>query len=210
MKVVLFGATGGTGKNAMARALAAGHEVVAVARKPEAITTKHERLRVVAGDVLSADTLGPALAGAEGVISSIGPSDNKKPGTLLSQGLRNIVGAAEKAGVRRLVFESGLMMSEGSELSLTGRLGITVYRTYFRALYEDKLVAEQSVRGSGLEWVIVRPPALTHEPASGSYIAGPAAKVNPAKSLSHEDVADCLVRALTEPGWARQVVNVGH
>ena len=70
--------------------------------------------------------------------------------------------------------------------------------------------AEEAVQSSRLEWVIVRPPGLVHSPASGDYVAGPRARVNPAASLSHADAADCLVRALTETTWTRQFVNVGH
>src|SRR5205823_3243712 len=63
MKIAVFGATGGTGKNVVARALAAGHQVVAVARRPEAVAPAAERLEVKRADVLDAAAVRAALAG---------------------------------------------------------------------------------------------------------------------------------------------------
>src|SRR5690349_14147133 len=103
MKVVLFGATGGTGKNTVAKALEAGHQVVAVARKPEAVTAKHERLEVKKGDVLDYASVAAALEGADAALSTIGPPDDKNPGTLLSVGIANVVKALEEKKVRRFV-----------------------------------------------------------------------------------------------------------
>ena len=72
MKIVVFGATGGTGERIVERALAEGHEVVAVARKPEAFTTRHSRLKVVKGDVLDPASVATAIVGADAVLSSVG------------------------------------------------------------------------------------------------------------------------------------------
>ena len=210
MKVVLFGSTGGTGKNVISKALAAGHQVVAVARKPEAVTARHERLEVKAGDVLKLDTVAAALDGADAVISTIGPTDEKNPGTLLSQGVGNIVVAMQQKKVARFVFESGLMMSDGSDLGLLSRLGTRLVGSVLRkAMHDDKAIAEATILSSPLDWVIVRCPVLKHVPGTGRYVAGPRMRVNALASLPHEDAADCLVRALSETAWTKQIVNAG-
>jgi hypothetical protein len=144
------------------------------------------------------------------VISAIGPANNKQPGTLISDGIRNIVAAARAAGVKRIVFESGLMLSDGHELSFLGRIGVAIFRRLNRLLYEDKVKAEATLRASDLEWVIVRPPGLDHSPATGRYVVGVDLRINPAKNLSHADAGDFLVRAAVEAAWARKTVNVGH
>jgi putative NADH-flavin reductase len=210
MKVILFGATGGTGRHVLTKALEAGHEVVAVVRKPDGVSTKHDRLRVVAGDVLDASTLTAPMSGGDAIISTIGPANNKKPGTMLSQGIQNLVAAATAANVKRFVFESGLMMTDGHDLSLVSRIGVSIYRRLNYALYSDKKLAEAAVVASDLDWVLVRPPALVHEPGTGKYIAGVHARVSAASTLSHEDAAACLVRAVSEADWVRKIVNVGH
>lgn len=210
MKIVVFGATGGTGKQVVERALADGHEVVATARKPEAIAAQHEKLRVVKADVLDAASVEAAVAGADAIISAIGPADNKKPGTLISRGVENMVRAAKKAGVKRFVLESGLMVSDGHALSFIGRSALSIFRRMNRALYEDKVLAEGTVRASDLDWVILRPPMLVHAPAKGGYKHGENARINPTKSLSHADAAEILVRAATEPEFVHTTQEVGY
>lgn len=71
MKLVVFGVTGGTGRQVVEQALAVGHTVTAVARRPEAITLQHKRLTVIRGDVLEAETLPQAIAGQDVVISAV-------------------------------------------------------------------------------------------------------------------------------------------
>ena len=113
MKIIVFGATGATGRSVVERALAGGHDVLAVARKPEAVTAR-PRLVVVQGDVLNAASVAAALADGDAVICAIGPARNGAPGTLISEGTKNIVAGCARGGVKRLVFESGVMVSDGS------------------------------------------------------------------------------------------------
>ncbi len=209
MKLVVFGATGGTGRNVAKRALALGHDVVAVARRPEAVDLRHERLRVHKADAADAAAVAAALDRADCAVIAVGPADNKKPGTVISSCAKNVVAGAEQQSVSRVVLESGLMMTDGAELSFVGRIMIKLYRSTVRALYEDKRIAEAAVTGSGREWVIVRPPNLEHQPARGDYIAGPRMRVRPTKPLTHADCADCLVRAAVGE-WTGEIVNVGY
>lgn len=209
MKIVCFGATGGTGKSVVERALAAGNQVVAVARSLQAVTP---RLGLVGikGDVLDLRSVKNAVAGADAVICTIGPKSNGKPGTLISGGVRNLLDACRDQHVRRFVFESGIMVSDGKELSLVGSFAAWMFRVIYPDLYNDKVRAEDMIKVTKMEWVIVRPGALSHEPATGKYVAGPGARIFPPSALPHADCADALVRAATEPQWVGQIVNVGR
>lgn len=193
MKLAVFGATGGTGKQVVEKALADGHSVVAVARKPEAITTTHDALTVVKGDVLDKASVAAAITGADAVISAFGPASNKEPGTLMSEGIATIVAACDETGVPKLVFESGLITTDGVGLSLFARTAVGIFRGLNRKLYDDKVLAENTIRASNLAWVIVRPPTLVDGPARGGYRTGVAIGINPAKSVRHADVAEFLV-----------------
>ena len=208
MRIAIFGATGGTGKNVVDRVLSTGHDAVAAARRPEAVAPR-DHLEVRKADVLDAASLEGALVGVDAVICVIGPASNSKPGTLISEGTKNLVAACEKAGVRRFVFESGMIMSDGSELTFLGRSAVSLFGMIFPKLKADKFLAEATITASGLDWVIVRPPALDHSAATGKFVAGPKVAVMAAKSLSHADCAEALVRAATEPDWVKQVVNLG-
>src|SRR5205807_3926157 len=112
------------------------------------------------------------VAGADAVLSAIGPANNKQPGTLISDAIKHMVTACEQAGVRRLVFESGLMVGDGTGLGFVSKIGVAIYRAMNKPLCADKRVAEAALVASKLDYVIVRPPALEQSPATGSYKAG--------------------------------------
>jgi putative NADH-flavin reductase len=210
MKLVVFGATGGTGRRIVERGLADGHDVVAVARKPEAITQTHDRLRVVKGDVLDPASVAAAIAGAGAVLSSIGPASNKQPGTLISEGAKHMVAACEQAGIKRFVFESGLMVGDGTGLGAFSRIGVAIYRRIYKALYLDKRIAEATITASSLDWVIVRPPALDDSPARGDFKHGVDAPISGAKKMSHADVAAFMITCATDASLAKTIQTVGH
>ncbi|WP_128100901.1 NAD(P)-dependent oxidoreductase [Paenibacillus sp. DCT19] len=232
MKIAVIGATGGTGRKVMERALELGHEVVAIARRPEMIPPL-EGLTIRQGDVFDESSLVRAIAGAEVVISCIGPPSNvspdaaKKflnlragmnvmaanfsPGTVMSEGMPNMIAASQRAGVKRLIMQSGINLSNGRELSPVHRLAVRMMRRIFWKAIEDKSIAEHALIQSELEWVIVRASVLQYAEGTLKYTAGPLARINPLGALPFADCADCLVRAATsEPEWIRQVVNVGR
>jgi putative NADH-flavin reductase len=210
MKILVIGATGGTGRCVVDNALRAGHEVTAFARTPQKITLQHERLRVAQGDVLDADALLRAMQGQQAVICALGPAAGTAPGMIISDGTRNIILAMAQTGVRRLVFESGIMVGEGCGLSAINRLLLSIFRVLNRALYEDKVRAEKLIRQSSLDWVMVRPPKLKHIPGRGNYRVGQALNVNLPAGLAHADVADFMVKSATVDTHLGQVVEIGY
>ena len=210
MKILVIGATGGTGRCVVESALQAGHEVTALARTPQKVTMKHERLRVVQGDVLLADTVLHVMQGQQAVICALGPAAGTAPGTIISEGSRNIIQAMAQAGVRRLVFESGIMVGEGRGLSAINRFLLAIFRNLNRALYEDKVCAEKLIRESRVDWVIVRPPKLKHMPARGNYRVGQALNVDLPAGLAHADVADFMVKSATSDAHLHQLVEIGY
>jgi uncharacterized protein YbjT (DUF2867 family) len=210
MKLAVLGATGSTGRAVVKRALALGHDVVAISRRAFS-STDSPRLTVRVGDVRDASGLVPALAGAEAVVSCIGPASNLSPGDLMSVGIANAVAASRQAGVRRFVMQSGITLTDGAELSMADRWALRPIRLVFRKALADKVPAEHAVTTSELDWIIVRPTGLRDLPTNGAYVAGPRAQVSLFRPLAFGDCADCLVRAATtEPHWTGQVVNVGH
>ena len=209
MRIVVFGSTGGTGKQLIERGLARGHQLVAVARRPEAVPPR-DGLTVVKGDVLDAASVTAALKGADAVISAFGPPDEQNPGTLMSTGVANLIAGCAAAGVKRLVFESGLMAGEGAGLSFLHRTMVALYGMTRRALRDDKRVAEASIRASPLDWAIVRPPGLRDGPATGSFVCGVDARVNPVKAMSFPDVADCLLDVTANAALSRVTLSAGH
>jgi putative NADH-flavin reductase len=209
MKLVVFGAGGRTGTRVVEQALAGGHDVVAAVRRPDAVPAR-DRLVIALCDVLDETAVAAVMRGGDAVICTIGPSSNRKPGTLISAGTRNLLAGCVAGGINRFVFESGIMVGDGRELSPPGRLGVRMAALFYRRLRADKVIAEAAITTSPLDWVIVRPPNLTSAPAIGDCIAAPNARISPSKAITHADCAAALLQAVTETQWTRQTINVGR
>jgi putative NADH-flavin reductase len=102
MKLIVFGATGGTGRQVVILALEAGHEVTVVVRQPEAFDIHHERMEVVQGDVLNFSSIEKPMSGKDAVVSALGVS-HRNPTTVYSEGTNNIMKAMRSVGIRRLI-----------------------------------------------------------------------------------------------------------
>jgi len=83
---------------------------------------RHERLRVVQGDVLQADTVLRAMQRQQAVICALGPAAGAVPGTVISEGAHNLIHAMAQTGVCRIVFEPGIIVGEGLGLGVWQRL----------------------------------------------------------------------------------------
>src|SRR5271170_352902 len=101
MKIIVFGATGGTGKLIVSQALAKGHSVTAFVRKPDGMP-QDPHLRVVQGDALDFAAVVDAIRGHRVVLSALGARTKKKTG-MLAGAIPNILQAMRQEEVSRLV-----------------------------------------------------------------------------------------------------------
>lgn len=201
MKIVIFGSTGGTGQCLVDQALSAGHEVTAFARNPSNILIHHERLTVLQGDVLDPARVEAAVAGQQAALSALGVglAGGKR---ILSRGTENIVVAMQKFSVPRLVVESSYGVGDSlRDASFMLRL---VFRTVLRRTYEDKAREDAVIRASNLQWVVVRPAALTNGPRVGQYRVGEHLKLGFGTKISRADVADFMLKQLSDDAWLRK------
>jgi uncharacterized protein YbjT (DUF2867 family) len=169
-RILVIGASRGIGLETVRAALAAGHEVRALARSAAAIPVADQRLEKIAGDALDPPVVERALQDVDGVIQAIGASFGPATliggTTLFSRATRVLVDAMRFKGVRRLVAVTGLGAGDSR-----GRGGLLydslVFPLVLKRLYDDKDVQEQIIRSSGLDWTIVRPGLLLNGPATG-------------------------------------------
>lgn len=200
MKLAVFGATGGTGREIVAQALDAGHEVTVLVRDPAKLSVKHNKLYLVIGDVLNLEKVEEALAGSEAVCCSLGNTANN-PDFVVSDGTQNIIEVMKKQAIRRLVVVSALGVGDTRDrVSLSFKM---LMKTVLRKAYEDKERQEQFVRESDLDWVIVRPGGLTNGPASGEYAFGMDASIGGGQ-VSRADVAAFVLQQLTDDTFLHQ------
>ncbi|MFL5542449.1 MAG: NAD(P)-dependent oxidoreductase [Longimicrobiaceae bacterium] len=203
MQVVVFGATGGTGRELVKQALGHGHSVRAFVRSPDKLKVIHHRLEVVTGDALDAKAVAAAVEGQDAVLCALGVNE-RKPNTILSDAVRNLLAAMETHGVRRLLFVSSLGVGETK-----GQLGpiynLVLLPTLLKHVFADKETAEALVRESGLEWTIVRPGRLKNGWLTGKYRASSdAAKGRLFPKIARADVADFMLNALERKLFIRE------
>ncbi len=250
MKLLVFGATGGTGSRLVEEALQQGHVVTAFARDPSKMHLAHANLRLVRGDILQPDSIETAVAGQDAVLSALGTRLPirivilivvvcqiivrtvalsrpvsifvelgvpifailllSRRNTILSDGTRNIVRAMERAGVKRFVCESSLGVGDSKwKMGVIHNLvGIPLF---LRNVFADKEAQEQIIASSSLDWVIVRPAALTNGAQRNVYRVG--SDVGnwfiPSR-ISRSDVAGFMLTQLTDSEYLRQTPGIAY
>lgn len=207
-RVLIVGATGGTGRQLVAQALERGHEVTALVRNPSALGVEHPRLRVLHGDVLDYASVEAAMQGQEAVISALGHKRLFQPTRILSEGTRNLLRAMETKGVRRFVCETALGIGDSS-----GRMGL--YYTFFVIpvilpfYFWDKARQERIIAQSAVSWVIVRPGVLTNGARRGHYRHGlNVGSYIRTVRISRADVADFMLNQLTDNTYLRAAPGI--
>ena len=194
MDIAVFGATGGTGHQVVEQALAAEHTVRALVRTPSKLGIAHDNLIVIAGNVLDTAKVTETIQGVDAVVCSLGSSSDN-PKDIVSQGTQNIVNAMLHAHVPRLIVISSLGVGDSKkQIPFTFKL---IASTFLRGVMADKERQEAIVKGSDLDWTIVRPGGLTDGPKTGGYTFGLDPKIK-ANQISRADVADFILKQLTD------------
>jgi uncharacterized protein YbjT (DUF2867 family) len=198
MKLLILGATGPTGQQLLTQALETGHEVAALVRDPAKITASVE---VIRGDATDAAAIAGAARGRDAVLSALGTGKSFR-GDVVSRAAANLIAAS----VQRLVFVSAFGVGESfSEAALPQKF---FFRTLLRSIYADKAKADEMIRASNAEWTIVRPVMLTNGPRTGQYRVLEHARLSGFPKVSRADVADFMIRELTERKWIRKTVVI--
>ncbi|WP_426059259.1 NAD(P)-dependent oxidoreductase [Hymenobacter sp. B1770] len=209
MNLLIFRATGGTGRQLVEQALDQGHTVTAFARSPRKLDLQHARLRVFPGDVLNAASVQAAMAGQEAVLSALGaPAGHKVP--VRSEGTRHILAGMQHAGVRRLVCLTTLGMGD-SQAALPFSYKYLIVPLFLRSAFADSELQEALIRQSPVEWTIARPGTLTNGPRTGTYRHGfPATEKNLKIKISRADVADFMLQQLHDATYLRRAASLSY
>ena len=199
-KILVVGATGGTGRLVVSQALARGHEVTALVRSPEKARDL-KGAKLIVGDVRDEKVLRDALKGQDAVISALGtPASPFREVRLLSTATRALVSAMKAEHVSRLVCITG--MGAGDSAGHGGFLfDSLIFPLLLKKVYADKNRQEAAVRDSGLDWVLVRPAVLNDKPGRGSVRALTDLSDFHGGSISRQDVATFVLDQLHVDAW---------
>jgi putative NADH-flavin reductase len=187
-RILIVGATGGTGLQLVARALERGYAVTAMVRDPARLKIDHPRLKIVQGDVLDIASVEAAVGGQDAVVSALGHRRYFHPTRILSEGTRNILSAMERMGLYYTLFV------------------IPVILPFY---FWDKTRQERLIAASSVDWVIVRPGALTNRDSRGRYRSGrDVGSFLWTVRVSRGDVADFMLNQLTSDTHLRAAAGV--
>jgi putative NADH-flavin reductase len=220
MKVTIIAATGGIGLQLLEQAIAAGHDVTAVARNPRNLSPAPAR--AVAADLASADpaALYPAVAGADAVLSALGPRSKADAG-VAARGTKVVTQAMNAAGVRRIIVVSaapiGTVPSPGrphpprhdpGDGFIVRYLADPIVKRALREHYADLARMEDVLRDSDLDWTAVRPPRLTSKPVTGRYRTALGRNIRRGLFVSRADVAHYMLSILDQAETFRRTVGI--
>jgi putative NADH-flavin reductase len=223
MKLTIFAATGGIGRQILEQAVAAGHDVTAVVRNPAKLS---RQVRAVTADLATAEPalLESAVAGADAVLSGLGArSSSDAEAGVAWRGTRAIVEAMRATGVRRIVVVSaapiGTVPSPGrpkpprhdpGDGFVMRYLAGPLTKAALRKHYADLALMEDVIRDSGLDWTLVRPPRLTDKPPTGTYRTAYGQNLRRGLFISRADVAGYMLGALDRPETFTQTVGIAN
>jgi putative NADH-flavin reductase len=202
MRIALFGATGGTGREVLQQALALDHSVQALMRDASRLTPQ-PGLTVVVGDVLDVSATEQCVAGAEAVICVLGSKPKQPP--IEARGTAVILAAMQRKGVRRLLAVTSMGVGDSrKQVNPAFRLAMDLT---LKAIIQAKAEQEQLIRDSDLDWTIVRPGGLSDGPRTGTYRHGMDESIK-AGRISRADVAEFVLQQLEDKAYWRKTPAV--
>jgi putative NADH-flavin reductase len=221
MKITIFAATGGIGRQILEQAVDAGHDVTAVVRNPGKLTRD---VRTVTADLATADpaVLESAVEGADVVLSGLGPKAGSDAG-VATLGTRAIIRAMEATGVRRIVVVSAAPVStvpspgnpkppkhDPGDGFFMRHLFSPLGKVMLGKIFADLAVMEDDLRASGLDWTAVRPPQLTDKPLTAGYRTAYGQNLHGGFRVSRADVAHLMLRVIDEPESVKQAIGIAN
>jgi putative NADH-flavin reductase len=201
MRVVVLGAAGGVGSQAVKAAVARGWDVVAAARSRPSVPAEVE---AVAVDVRDAAAVHGVLRGADAVLWCVGVTKRSGP-DVGRTGLPHVVAAMQEHGVGRLVSVSGAGVTlPGDVKGGSARLASSLTRRLARDLVQDKEGEHAVLEASGLSWTAVRPPRLARGEGTGRWSLGEHAPGLTAKPVARADAALAMLDLAGSQTWVRR------
>lgn len=209
MKIVVFGASRGTGLEVVKQALDVGHTVTAFVRSPSSLQIQHPNLNVFQGNAMDAEAVEKAIAGQEAVVSALGPTRPPVP-HMMETAAKNIVAGMKKHGVRRIVSTTGagVRQPEDQPKLIDHLIGILL-NLLAREVVMDSAANVKVIQASDLDWTIVRFPRLRDGEHTGKYRVGYVDK-DSSSHFSRADGADFVLKELVEKKWLKKLPVVSY
>ena len=211
MRITVFGATGGVGRELVRQAVAAGHEVTAVVRDPARLPAPPDGVNVrTVARLEDPEALRAVVAGRDAVLSGLGSHGRRADG-VAERLTRSVLRAMEAEGTRRLVVVSAAPLGpRPAGDPLVDRLVRRAVGAVLKEVYADLRGMEAALAESTVDWTSVRPPRLTDGPLTGTYRTVVGGTPPHGRTLSRADVAHAMLALVDDPAATRQGVGVAY
>lgn len=207
--LAIFGATGSVGRHLVDFALEAGFGVRALSRRPNALQDR-PGLTQVTGDVVDPGAVLETLQGSQAVLVALGARARDRSG-IRTKGTQVIVDGMHAQGITRVVCLSALGTNESSD-GLPFVYRSIVFPLFLGPTIADHAAQETLLRAANLDLTLVRPPNFTDGPRTGAYAHGFASADmgKYAMKISRADVADLMLREITDPQYRGGVATLSY
>jgi putative NADH-flavin reductase len=213
MKLIIFGASGYTGKEILKQALYQNHQVTALTRSKSSIQINDANLRIVEGNVLNEATVNRVLQNQDAVIQclGIGGKGDGKPTTFISDATRIIVNEMEKSNIQRLIAMSnvGAGNSVAFQPWVFNKIILPYFMKWLKVIIDDKNKMEPLIMNSNLNWTIVRCPNITNRPAKHKITTSLDGK-NLKMSITNADTSSFILQQLTDTTFLNQAPSISN
>ena len=213
MKVVIFGATGFSGKAILKEALSQQHQVTVLVRNKSSILVQDKNLKIVEGNVLDKHIVAEVLKNSDAVIQclGVGGKGNGKLTTFISVATKIIVEEMEKQQIKRLIAMSNV--GAGNSVSFQPWIFTKIILPYFmkwlKVLIDDKNRMEPIIMNSELDWTIVRCPNIVDKTPKRNILAtldGKGLKL----AVTLGDMAEFIVQQLIDASYFKQAPSISN
>ncbi|XP_078355511.1 flavin reductase (NADPH)-like [Oculina patagonica] len=213
LKLVVFGGTGGTGKEVVTQALEQGYLVTAVVRTPERVEKRyHPNLELVKGDACDVESFIAALKGKDAVISCLGVAASIfNPTTFYSESMFAILEGMKRCGVKRLVTMTAWCTQPGPNNSWL--VDWIINPLFLNGMIKDMAIMEKMLESTDpqvLSYTIVRPCGLINGERTGNYkVEEGQCNTGTKFMMTRPDVAEFLLKVLDSDVYDRRGFAIG-
>ena len=215
MKISVLGATGGTGQAIVKQALANGHHIKALVRRPEGLKVHHEKLEIIVGDARDPDIIETLTAGQDAVICSLGipvagstraEIDDSIKTDVCQISTQLLFDAMPRHNVARII----LMSTHGAGSSNDG----LDYCNWLRDLVKnrvhdkDKMEAFIAESDAPIKWTVIRNPAIYDGEKGQNYNVYTQITIDRSSRITYLDLADFAVSEVEEPQHIGQFLSI--
>lgn len=205
LNILVIGGTSGIGLEIVRLSVERGHNVTALARRPERMSFFHQQLTVLKGDVLDAESISSAISQNDVIISTIGMGPTRDPVNVFSEGMKNTLAMMNVSNKSRLITVTGIGAGDSN-----GHGGFfydkVILPLMLKTIYDDKDIQEALIKKSSTDWTIVRPGFLTDNPAENRYFV--LTNLDGVKSgeISRADVAHFIIGTFEQGIYTHETV----